>query len=160
MCVRLVRYLVRTVLVLRSRVRVELGSVGLKVSVSVLVPEERLGEFYGLLGRFLAGGDAPAAGARKRKGRAPATSRAGRRSRYAPLTEFLTGASGDATEWLRFEELERVLGSPLPESARVHRAFWANSEHVSQARSWLSAGWVVGALDWDGKRVRFERRAK
>lgn len=120
------------------------------VSVPVMVPEGRVGEFYVLVGDFLASAPARRSQAQKR---APAPSR---RSRYAALSEFLSGFSGDATE-LSFAEVEEVLGAPLPVSARRHRAYWSNSGETIQGRSWTSVGWKVGELDWGGQRVRCER---
>lgn|SRR5690606_35855962 len=123
------------------------------VSVSVLVPEERMAEFYSLLGRWY--GSAPSIS--KTHGR-PSLQQPGRRrpSRYAPLTKFLTDARGDATE-ISFAKVEEILGGDLPGSARKFRAFWANSEKLTQARGWLEAGWSVAALDLEGERVKFER---
>ncbi len=124
------------------------------VSVSVLVPEERLGEFYAALGEWLVGSS------EEGPQRAPVRVQApGKAARYAPITEFLSGVSGDAVE-VSFEEIEEVLGEPLPLSARKHRSFWANSPRPTQARSWLSAGWEVTGLDWDQQRLTFRRKAE
>ena len=49
-------------------------------------------------------------------------------SKYAPLSEYLA-ASGSQSVTLSFEEIEAVLGFPLPKSAS-YRAFWENSVHV------------------------------
>lgn len=126
------------------------------VSVSVLVPEERVAEFYSVVGAFLGGATVASTPAVKRRPRPlPARRTPGR---YALLTEFLTAFSGSAVE-LSFAEVEQALGGKLPMSARKHRAFWSNSEQLAQARGWLSAGWVVSGLDMAGERVSFERRA-
>lgn len=120
------------------------------VEVSVLVPEERLREFYILLGRFFEPAQ-PTAPPGERRPRGP-----GRSGRYAPLRDFLVAASGDAVA-LSFKRVEELLGSPLPESARRHRSFWANSAKLSSARAWMEAGWEVASLDMRGERVVFER---
>jgi hypothetical protein len=81
-------------------------------------------------------------------------------SRYRPLADFLaTQKSGrwDAT----FDEIEKQLGFPLPNSAYRYPAWWANQSGNghSQTAGWRSAGWRTAALDLAGRRVRFERDA-
>ena len=47
---------------------------------------------------------------------------------------------------LSFSELNRMLPSPLPESAYTHRPWWANQKDGTnrpQAKSWMSAGFEV-----------------
>lgn len=124
------------------------------ISVSVWVPEERLGEFYAVLGEWLV------TSSQARPQRAAARVQTpGSTGRYAPLAKFLSGVSGDAVE-VSFEEIEEVLGEPLPLSARKHRSFWANSPRHAQSRSWLSSGWETTGLDWAQQRLTFRRRTK
>jgi hypothetical protein len=62
------------------------------------------------------------------------------RSRYDGLRVHLSERSEPQVR-LSFIEIERILGQPLPSSARRHRAWWANERsgtHV-HARSWLEA---------------------
>ena len=47
---------------------------------------------------------------------------------------------------LSFQQIEDVLGKPLPPSARAHRPWWSNSRHV-QAQAWQAAGWEVDSVD-------------
>jgi hypothetical protein len=56
-----------------------------------------------------------------------------------------------------FEEVERVIGRPLPESAVKHQAWWANTRSHSHAHAWLDAGWRTARLNLAGKRVTFVR---
>lgn len=61
---------------------------------------------------------------------------------YAPLERRLSQADQDAVT-LSFEEIERVLGRKLPQSAydeRIKRQWWANTDTHSQAKAWLKAG--------------------
>lgn len=62
-------------------------------------------------------------------------------------------------EMLTFEDIESIIGKPLPQSAVKHRAFWANDNegYHSHARSWMGAGYRVAYVDRDEKVVRFER---
>ena len=71
--------------------------------------------------------------------------------KYQKLTEYL--ASIDDTEWeATFEQIERVLGFRLPESARQHQAWWSNQMR-SQSLGWQLAGWKTTALDLENERV-------
>lgn len=80
-------------------------------------------------------------------------------SRYARLALYLQGQSG-ATETiaLPFRKIEEILGGRLPDSARVHRAWWANDtrSHI-QARQWLDVGWRVSDISINEERVTFTR---
>lgn len=73
--------------------------------------------------------------------------------KYRKLTEYL--ASTDETEWTAsFEQVESVLGFPLPDSARQYQAWWSNQMR-SQSLAWQSAGWKATALDLENERVTF-----
>lgn len=61
---------------------------------------------------------------------------------------------------LRFTKLEQIIKAPLPKSARIHRAWWANERtagrHV-QASAWLLIGWKVLSVDLKTEIVIFFR---
>lgn len=57
---------------------------------------------------------------------------------YAPLIEHL-GKQGAAIDSLSFAQIERILGRPLPDSARRFPAYWSRGNHVG--RQLLAAGW-------------------
>ncbi|MBX7496460.1 hypothetical protein K3172_11400 [Qipengyuania sp. 6B39] len=72
-------------------------------------------------------------------------------SKYQKLTEYLS--SVDETVWeASFEQIERVLGFRLPESARQHQAWWSNQMR-SQSLGWQLAGWKTTALDLENEKV-------
>jgi hypothetical protein len=74
-------------------------------------------------------------------------------SKYRNLTFHL--ASLDSDRWeTTFEEVERVIGMPLPDSARKHRPWWANQGHA-QSAAWLGAGWKTAAVDLANEKVTF-----
>lgn len=79
-------------------------------------------------------------------------------SKYDPLRAYLEQKKkqGLATLNLEYKDIEKLLGVDLPDSARVHRAWWANdyTSHV-HARAWLSAGWVVDSVDMNAEQVTF-----
>lgn len=74
-------------------------------------------------------------------------------SKYLNLTLHL--AQLDGHEWeASFEEIEDVLGFPLPESAWQYPAWWANQGRA-QSLAWQSAGWQTSAVDIAGGRLKF-----
>lgn len=126
------------------------------IETRVLVPSERLADFYTLTGRWLRG-EAVLLGGHRRSGRSR-RSQGPDASSYAPLGEHLRTL--DAAEvTLSFAHVETILARPLPTSARKHRAWWANSATHSQAVVWLAAGWRVGTVDLAGGAVSFVRDA-
>ena len=77
--------------------------------------------------------------------------------KYDPLERHLGALSRDSGCRLTFAEVETILGSPLPPSARRHPAWWANQRgpgHV-QAHAWLNARFHAGNLDLKGRTVTF-----
>lgn len=82
-------------------------------------------------------------------------------SKYEPLAQALRRHRDDI--WIAgFDEIERVLGFPLPASARNYREWWANqrSGGHSQTKGWQDAGWQVWKVDLAGEQVTFRRLAK
>lgn len=63
--------------------------------------------------------------------------------------------AGICTVTMRFGEVEALVG-PLPQSARVHRQWWANASKV-QACAWRAAGWRVKEVDQTAEWVTFTR---
>lgn len=132
------------------------------IELSVLMPEERVTEFYVMLGNWLGGtagsaqGNADAEPGRGRRRRSRAPTRAATNSRYAGIGEYLKGQSGPAAE-VSFQDLEQAIGNGLPASAEKHRAWWANTERNTQARVWMEEGWRVDSVDFDQRMVSFSR---
>lgn len=58
---------------------------------------------------------------------------------------------------LTFQQVEQILGFPLPPSAYNHRAWWANSLSHPQASSWLNVGWKVDNVSIEKTTVCFVR---
>ena len=76
-------------------------------------------------------------------------------SPWARLSDLL-GESGGRDVLLTHEQIERIIGRPLPASARRHAAFWSNSS--SYAKAWRSAGYEVSRRGLLPDQVRFLRR--
>ena len=77
--------------------------------------------------------------------------------KYLPIAAYLSRQSSNEVR-LSFADLERILGGPLPPSARSHRAWWSNGGQA-QSSSWIEAGWVVGKVDMEAETLSFFRRA-
>ena len=76
-------------------------------------------------------------------------------SKYDPLGSYLGGQTSNECT-LTFSEVERIIRTSLPGSARRYRAWWSNGDHV-QAKSWMAVGWLVDRVDFDGETVDFRR---
>jgi len=79
-------------------------------------------------------------------------------SRYEPLTRLLEGTRTSQIQ-LSFKDIERILGRPLPASARKHQAWWSNTETHSHADSWLRTGWRTRDLDLGNEHILFYQNA-
>ena len=71
-------------------------------------------------------------------------------SKYEALeTHLKLKPKNVGTVTIPFSELNKILASPLPESAYTYRPWWANQKNTSnrpQAKSWMSAGFEVEAV--------------
>jgi Holliday junction resolvase-like predicted endonuclease len=74
--------------------------------------------------------------------------------KYDPLRDYLAGQLVDEVK-MSFADIEELVG-PLPASARIHRAWWAN-DSKSEALAWQAAGWRVQFVDQAAERVIFAR---
>ncbi len=80
-------------------------------------------------------------------------------SKYSPLGRYLEGSGGKRVS-MGFEEIERILGFPLPRSARTYRAWWANEARGSHSHAkygWMHNGYRVHSLSFETERVAFVR---
>ena len=80
-------------------------------------------------------------------------------SRYAPLAIWLQSRPPTQDRVaLTFEEVEKIIGGELPNSAHRHNAWWAN-DTVSHtwSREWLDAGWRKAQVNLSEETVFFVR---
>ncbi|PMB26349.1 transcriptional regulator [Fischerella thermalis CCMEE 5205] len=77
-------------------------------------------------------------------------------SKYQPLLEYLQRS--DCPEiTLSFTEIEKLINSTLPNSARKERRWWGNRSTGSpQASAWMKAGYVV-ELNLESETVTFRK---
>ena len=78
------------------------------------------------------------------------------RSKYQALKDYLSRRT-EARIPMTFAEIERIIGAPLPPSARRHRAWWSNNGRNNvMTRFWLEAGYRTAQVDVAGERLVFE----
>jgi DNA-binding transcriptional regulator YiaG len=78
-------------------------------------------------------------------------------SKYFALYEHLRPRQ-EATVRLSLPEIEALIGSPLPNSARTGRSFWSNRAHGAlQGAAWMAAGYHVVEIDLAAESVTFAR---
>ena len=76
--------------------------------------------------------------------------------KYDPLKTFLETSSGDDIP-MTFEEVEKVLGAPLPGSQR-YPAWWSNNpSNNTMTQVWLDAGFRTERVDTTARRLVFRR---
>ncbi len=78
--------------------------------------------------------------------------------KYRFLSEYLTN-SNQKSVTLTFTEIEKILQFNLPDSARNHRPFWANTTTHSIALSWLSVGYETVSVNMEKEIVVFEKQS-
>ena len=82
-------------------------------------------------------------------------------SKYEPLAKHLESLCKNEVR-LSFDEIEDILGEELPNSARVHHAWWANSrtdDSHTWAHLWLQTGWERTEFSLSQEWVNFRRIA-
>jgi len=80
-----------------------------------------------------------------------------RSRKYLPLALFLANSIFSTSVEVSFGEIEAMLGSPLPKSARTYNAWWANDSSHVQANSWLALDWRTSNLELSAEKVTFVR---
>ena len=74
--------------------------------------------------------------------------------KYYPLYQYFKNHSQEEPFKLSFDELEKIIGGPLPRSARVSRAWWANTP-TAQSEAWLNGDWLVDHVNFASGEVIF-----
>jgi len=78
-------------------------------------------------------------------------------TKYAELKTHLLKQAG-ASVPMSFAEIERIIGAPLPPSARKHRPWWSNNPRNSViTHAWLDAGYRTESVDMGGEKLVFRR---
>jgi len=80
--------------------------------------------------------------------------------KYEPLGKFLR-QQGSELVALKFEDIEHIIGSKLPESSRQHRAWWSNNPNNNvMTKVWLDAGFQTEQVDIEDRRLVFRKVSK
>lgn len=80
-------------------------------------------------------------------------------SKYKPLSDFLKNLDYSIIE-LTFDDINKILGTDLPNAAYRYPAWWANSrtdDSHTWAHLWIEAGWESRDLNLGQHKVKFER---
>jgi hypothetical protein len=78
-------------------------------------------------------------------------------TKYAPLRDFLKKQNRQLVR-VTFTEIEKVIGAPLPASARKHRPWWSNNPSNSVITdAWLEAGYRSEQVDMEKGTLVFRR---
>lgn len=77
-------------------------------------------------------------------------------SKYYSLYLALRARPEDEIE-MSFEQIERLIGEGLPDTARRSRAFWSNRKTGHQSRAWLDNDLLVDSVDIPSEKVRWRR---
>jgi hypothetical protein len=77
--------------------------------------------------------------------------------KYAALESFLA-ERGWSEVPMTFDDIERVVGNPLPPRASKHRAWWSNSPTNNvMTQAWLNAGYKTERVDMANRKLTFVR---
>jgi len=77
--------------------------------------------------------------------------------KYRPLLEYFNKRD-ESVFTLTFEEIEKIIGRKLPNSAIIHPNFWYSTGETVITFSWTSNGYKIRKLDREKKKVVFERK--
>jgi hypothetical protein len=81
-------------------------------------------------------------------------------TKYLPLEAFLSGQT-ELEVSMSFDDIEQVIGAPLPPAAFKHRAWWSNNPSNSViTHAWLNAGYKTERVDMDSRKLVFRRGAR
>ena len=82
-----------------------------------------------------------------------------RQAKYYPLEAHLKSIGFERIR-MTFDEIEQVIGSRLPASARKHRAWWSNNPSNSViTHAWLGAGYKTEGVSIEHEFLTFRKGA-
>lgn len=82
-----------------------------------------------------------------------------RQAKFEPLQAHLKSAGIERIR-MTFDEIEQVIGSKLPASARRHRGWWSNDQQSSViAYAWLEAGYKAESVSIEREILTFRKGA-
>jgi hypothetical protein len=81
-------------------------------------------------------------------------------TKYLPLEEWFRNQPATKKRiTLSFDQVEAILGHPLPASAIKPKTWWTNVQPKIQSHrtAWLNNGWMVKEFDQQARWVKFVR---
>jgi hypothetical protein len=81
-------------------------------------------------------------------------------TKYLPLEEWFRGQPKNSKQIeLTFDQVEEILGAPLPASATKLTTWWTNFHPKIQSHrtAWLNNGWIVVEFDQIQRWVKFAK---
>lgn len=81
-------------------------------------------------------------------------------NKYLPLEEWFRNQAATTKQIkLTFDQVETILGVPLPASAIKLKTWWTNVQPKIQSHrtAWLNNGWVVAEFDQQARWAKFVR---
>jgi hypothetical protein len=81
-------------------------------------------------------------------------------NKYLPLEAWFRKQPASAKKIkLTFDQVEEILGNPLPASATKLTTWWTNVQPKIQSHrtAWLNNGWMVAEFDQKARWVKFVR---
>lgn len=76
--------------------------------------------------------------------------------KYIGLTNYLENIDCKSIT-MSFNDIEKQIGTILPQSAYSHKAFWSNTYTHSVAYGWLNAGFKTVNIDLENRLITFEK---
>lgn len=81
-------------------------------------------------------------------------------AKYEPLHDFLKKQNREVVR-LTFSDIEKLIGAPLPPSARKHRPWWSNNPKNSViTNAWLKAGFRTEQVNIHEEKLTFRRAGR
>lgn len=79
--------------------------------------------------------------------------------KYLPLDAWFSQQTTTDPIVLTFDQVETILGAPLPKSATKLETWWTNVQPKIQSHrtSWTNHGWFVAEFDQQARWVKFVR---
>ena len=74
--------------------------------------------------------------------------------KYISLTAYLEKSGQDVVK-MSFNEIEKVIGDKLSQSAYKYPAFWSNTESHSISFGWMNAGYLSCNLNLKKQTIEF-----
>ena len=80
-------------------------------------------------------------------------------NKFINLQVFFENSNDDKIV-LTFDDISKIIGEPLVNSAYNHRAYWSNSKTHMMPKAWISSGYILDSVDMVNQIATFKRGLK